>query len=194
MWDWAKENHPKLFNHLSAESASADMMRTSKAELDTHLAPEITYALTPLSDLRNSIAHPSKLSDLPAYDRMAQIEETLIAAVGDGARLRQVVEARDALREEANREATELEEREMVAEIQGDHDGEGIFVWESEHVTLFQTLLRLPKGYLDGLRATHPTLVKAVERLADKNIYPKEINPLSDDGPLEYGQGIEVRV
>jgi hypothetical protein len=121
--------------------------------------------LEDFANLRNFVCHPQPCPGLITYDTEAERAERLMAHLGDEDRLRRLWAARDALRVEALRTLTEIEEREAVAELPGGYLEDG-GVWEAKHIWLFKRLLK--PEFDEEWRRNPDNLYPVVRRVSER--------------------------
>ncbi|KAK4039797.1 hypothetical protein C8A01DRAFT_36174 [Parachaetomium inaequale] len=115
------------------------------------------------SDIREDPS--SSLWGLDQYDGVASCAVPLLKGVGDVARLQQLRDARAALRAEAEKMITEVEERDSLAELQGGYaEGCEVGIWERQHIDLFRHVVYLPRHRRENPDETHPVVLRAAER------------------------------
>ena len=174
LWHWARENEPEFFRRLSPHGPT--LIRASFRELevatrDWRLVPNLRWDLIALSRLRNFIAHPEALSCLADYNHYIYHAEGLIWELGDKVRLGKLREAREALRVEAEKTLTEIEEREALAALPGGDDVENTDIWAPNHEALFRRVLWHREWSRHDPEKSPPLVARVAERWGEVNVF-----------------------
>jgi hypothetical protein len=164
-----KERNPRLHERMGPYSplmVKCDRTELAWATRDFQDACDLPREMEDLAFLRNFIAHPGA-AELAVVDRKVRCAETFIKAAGDEARLQQLRDARDALRDEAVAIVEEVEERKLLAELTGEDGYKGAGVWDRKHLDLFKTVNNGLYGEIGTeLRDAYspPVVLRAAER------------------------------